>query len=242
MTWLSGYIKNASGDKFMKYKYILMDMDGMICDSARGILTSLKYSLDSLGIKTPDIETLRPFLGPPIRVSYNKLFNLEGERLELAVAKYREHYIPTGMFINDLYPGIAKLIQDLKADGRIIMLATGKVHDQAEQILAHFDLLKYFDFVAGCELDGTRSYKHEIINYALENISAQPVGDAVLSVPQMKKSAVMIGDRYHDIAGAAKAGVASIGVLYGYGTREELEEHKPDYLAENVEELRELLF
>ena len=215
----------------MKYKYILMDMDGMICDSARGILTSIKYSLDYLGIET-DLELLRPFLGPPIRDSYKKAFNLEGEKLELAVAKYRERYIPIGMFENDLYPGIYDLIRDLKSDGRIIILATGKVGDQAEQILKHFDLYKYFDFVAGCEFDGTRSYKHEIIEYALENIGAL----------DKKGHAVMIGDRYHDITGAAKAGVASIGVLYGYGSREELEEHSADYLVESVEQLRELLF
>ena len=98
----------------MRYKYILMDMDGMICDSARGILNSLRYSLGELGIETPDIETLRPFLGPPIRESYKKLFNLEGEKLELAVAKYRERYIPVGLYENDLYPGIYDLIKDLK--------------------------------------------------------------------------------------------------------------------------------
>ena len=214
----------------MKYKYILFDMDGTICDSARGILKSVQYSLDYLGIKTPDIETLRPFLGPPIRESYRQAFNLEGEELEIAVAKYRERYIPVGMFENDLYPGIYELIRDLKSDGRIIILATGKVHDQAEQILKHFDLLKYFDFVSGCELDGTRSHKHEIIEYALENTGGE------------KSSAVMLGDRYHDIVGAAKTGVASIGVLYGYCTREEIAAHNPDYTAETVEDLRGLFF
>jgi len=214
-----------------KYKYILIDMDGVVCDSARGILSSLKYSLEQLGIETPDLETLRPFLGPPIRVSYNKIFNLEGEKLELAVAKYRERYIPVGMFENDLYPGIYELLRDLKSDGRIIGLATGKVHDQATQILKHFGLLEYFDFVAGCELDGTRSFKHEIIDYALENLDAT----------DKKDSAVMIGDRYHDIVGAAKVNVASVGVLYGYGTREELEAHNPNYIAESVAQLRELL-
>lgn len=212
-------------------RYILMDMDGTICDSARGILNSLKYSLDCIGVKTPDYNTLRAFLGPPIRDSYSKLFNLSGEKLELAVVKYRERYVPTGMFENDLYPGIYDLIKDLKADGRKLILATGKVQDMARDILEHFDLLKYFDFVAGCELDGQRSYKHEIIDYALENLGAL----------DKKASAVMIGDRYHDIAGAAKAGVASVGVLYGYGTREELEEYGADFIVASVAELRDLL-
>lgn len=215
----------------MKYKYILMDMDGMICDSARGILTSLKYALDSLRIETPDLSGFTQFLGPPIRDSFRKHFNLEGEQLEEAVAKYRERYIPIGMFENDLYPGIYDLIKDLKADGRKIILATGKVHDMAAKILEHFDLLKYFDFVAGCELDGSRSYKNEIIEYALENMDAL----------HEKEKVVMIGDRYHDISGAAKAGIASVGVLYGYGTREELEEHNADYIVESVAELRALL-
>ena len=214
----------------MKYKYILFDMDGTICDSARGILKSLQYSLDYMNIKIPDIETLKPFLGPPIRESYRQAFNLEGEELEIAVAKFRERYIPIGMFENDLYPGIYELIRDLKSEGRSIILATGKVYDQAEQILNHFDLLKYFDFVSGCEIDGTRSHKHEIIDYALDNMGVE------------KSSAVMVGDRYHDIVGAAKTGIASIGVLYGYGTREEIAAHGPDYTAETVEQLRELLY
>ena len=213
-------------------RYILMDMDGTICDSARGILNAFKYSLDCLGLEAPDPDTLRSFLGPPLRDSYSRYFNLSGERLELAVAKYRERYIPAGMLENDLYPGIAALIKDLKADGRKIMLATGKVQDQAETILKHFDLLEYFDFVAGCELDGRRSYKDEIIDYALDNIGAS----------DKKADAVMVGDRYHDITGAAKAGVKSIGVLYGYGTRGELEEHGADYIAASVEELRALLW
>ena len=106
------------------------------------------------------------------------------------------------------------------------------MHEQAAQILKHFDLYKYFDFVAGCELDGTRSHKHEIIEYALENAGAL----------NKREQAVMLGDRHGDITGAKKAGVASIGVLYGYGSREELESCDPDYLAESVKQLRKLLF
>jgi len=216
-----------------EYVYILMDMDGTICDSARGILNSLRYSLDYLGITVPDDDTLRAFLGPPIRVSYKNLFGLEGEKLETAVAKYRERYVPIGMFENDLYPGIADLIKDLKADGRKLSLATGKVHSMAADILEHFGLLQYFDFVAGCELDGRRSFKSEIIDYALEYLGA--LGSVE------KGRAVMIGDRYHDIVGAAESGVKSIGVLYGYGTREEIEEHGADYTAASVDELRGIL-
>ena len=208
-----------------------MDMDGTICDSARGILNSVEYSLDYLGIATPDYDTLRAFLGPPIRVSYKNMFGLDGEELEAAVAKYRERYVPIGMFENDLYHGISDLIKDLKADGRKLSLATGKVQSMAADILEHFDLLQYFDFVAGCELDGRRSFKHEIIDYALDNLGAF----------DQKERAVMIGDRYHDIVGAAKSGVVSIGVLYGYGTREEIEEHSADYIAASVDELRSIL-
>jgi phosphoglycolate phosphatase len=216
----------------MKYKYILLDMDGTICDSGRGIINSITYALDSLGIEIPDLTDFKQFLGPPIRDSFRKHFShLDGDKIEEVVAKYRERYVPIGMYENDLYPGISELIKDLKADGRTIILATGKVQDTAEDILKHFDLMQYFDLTAGCELDGTRSYKHEIIHYALEKLGAL----------HEKKSAVMIGDRHYDITGAAKTGITSVGVLYGYGTREELAEHGADYIAESVADLRKLL-
>jgi phosphoglycolate phosphatase len=208
-----------------------MDMDGTICDSARGILNSLKYALESFGIYVPDIDKFKAFLGPPIRDSFRKHFNFEGEELEKIVAKYRERFVPVGMYENDLYPGIADLLKDLKDSGKTVVLATAKVQSMAQSILEHFGIPQYFDFVSGSEMDGTRSYKNEIILHALEHFSAL----------DKKDRAVMVGDRNHDINGAAKAGIKSVGVLYGYGSREELEECKADYIVRDVAEFREFL-
>ena len=211
-------------------QYILFDMDGTLCDSARGIINAARYALERCEIAVGDVD-LRQILGPPLRDSFGRMFGLDGERLEKVVAAYREHYFSIGMYENDLYPGVADLVCDLHDDGRVLALATGKVGSLATDILRHFELASYFAFVAGCELDGRRSHKCEVIEYALENLGATG----------KKADTVMVGDRHLDIEGAARACVTSVGVLYGYGTRAEIEACRPDYIAESVEALRNIV-
>jgi phosphoglycolate phosphatase len=216
-------------------KYILFDMDGTITDSKPGILRSMQYAMKSFGVEIKDgeLNDYSFMLGPPLRDSVRVIkerFGINGSE-EAAVAKYREYYIQKGMFENTLYPGIPELLKDLKDAGKTVILATSKVEKYARQILEHFELLKYFDFTSGAELDGRRSDKTEVILHALGHFK-------ILSDKE-KAKAVMIGDRHHDINGAAKAGIESIGVLYGYGGAEEFA--RADHTANNADELAGLL-
>jgi len=221
-------------------QYILFDLDGTISDSKPGILKSMQYSMKSFGIeiKDEDLNSYSFFLGPPLRDGLKRAGNFkdDSEVLDLAVKKYREYYVPTGMFENELYPGIADLLKNLKNSGKTVILATSKAEKFARRILEHFDILKYFDVIVGAELDGCRSDKAEVILCALEQCE-------ILS-DEEKAGAIMVGDRNHDIIGAAKAGLESVGVLYGYGSEEELSsgEYKATYIVKNVGELTELLF
>ena len=218
-------------------KYILFDLDGTVTDSKSGIFKSMQYAVKHFGIEIKDeeLDSYMFFLGPPLQYSFRNFFKFPEEKIEEAVAKYREYYIPTGMFENELYPGIKELLENLKNAGKTVILATSKAEKLAREILEYFDIAKYFNFTAGAELDGTRSKKDEVIIYALEQCGA--LSD------EEKAKAVMIGDRNHDIIGAAKVGIDSIGVLYGYGSLDELTggEYKADYIVRDVGELADLL-
>jgi len=221
-------------------KYILFDMDGTITDSKPGILNSMRHAMRGFGVEIPDseLESYSFFLGPPLRDSFRALkikFKLDNMSEKAAVAKYREYYVPTGMFENSLYPGIEELLKSLKNSGKIIILATSKAEKYAKMILERFKISNYFDLTVGSELDGRRSDKSEVILYALNQYG--------LVSPEKKQQAVMIGDRNHDIIGAAAAGITSVGVLYGYGSLEELTagEYKAGYTAKDAAGLAGIL-
>jgi len=215
-------------------QYILFDLDGTITDSKLGILKSMQYAAKHFGIEIKDeeLDSYSFFLGPPLRDGFKKIGNIAEEDFELAVAKYREYYIPKGMLSeNKLYPGIEELLKKLKKSGKTVILATSKAEKLAVQILEHFDILKYFNFVAGAELDGRRSKKDEVISHCLAHFG--------IVSNEEKKKAVMIGDRNHDIIGAKKVGIESVGVMYGYGSLEEFTkgEYKADYIVSDIGEL-----
>jgi len=218
-------------------KYILFDLDGTLTDSKPGILKAVQYAAKYFGIdiKDNELDSYSYFVGPPLRESMKINFGFDDEKAELGVAKFREYYIPKGIYENSVYPGIDNLLKKLKDSGKTLILATSKVEAQARTVLEHFDILKYFDFTAGCEVDGRRSKKDEVIEYCLEHFG-------ILS-DEEKAQAVMIGDRNHDIIGAGKNGIESIGVLYGYGSVEEITngEYKADYVVNDVDGLTELL-
>ena len=214
----------------MDKQYLLFDLDGTISDSKIGILKAARYSLKALGISFDNIESLTPFIGPPIRDSYKDLFGLSDEEAELAVASYREYYSETGIYENTLYEGIDTMLKTLRDNGKTLIIATSKVNVYAKRILAHFEIDSYFSFVAGSEMDGRRSRKSELIRYAMENMGIEDV-----------KNAIMIGDRKHDIIGAKEVGMDSIGVLYGFGDLNELTKAGATHIADSVHSLSELL-
>ena len=211
---------------FMKKKYVLFDLDGTLTDSQDGILNAIEYALDYYGIEVKDRNTLRPFLGPPLADSMQKYCGLDPDKAFEAVVKFREYYNTKGLFENRLYPGIERLLQTLQEKGCRLFVATSKPEQTAQEILAHFKLDGYFDYIGGATPDESRVKKEDVVRYVLKTAG---ILDG--------REAVMVGDRKHDVIGARRNGLESVGVLYGYGDRQELMEAGADYLAETVEEV-----
>lgn len=212
------------------YKYILFDLDGTLTDPAEGITNSVAYSLKKFGIDIEDKSTLNKFIGPPLLDSFMEFYGFSEEKAQTAIDYYREYFRSTGIYENRVYGGVEEMLEKLKKGGREIILATSKPEPFAKEILRHFCLEKYFLFAAGSNFDGTRCAKAEVIEYALESVGIED-----------KSAAVMIGDRKHDIIGAQKTGLDSIGVLFGYGSRAELEAAGATYIAETVEDITKLI-
>jgi len=213
-----------------KYKTLLFDLDGTLTDPMLGITRSVQYALQKFEIQVNDLSELCSFIGPPLDESFKKYYSLSEQQTKEAIAHYRVYFSKTGIFENKPYPGIKELLRYLREEGFQLMVATSKPTCFAKQILAHFDLDKYFIFVGGSELDGTRSAKAEVISYVLQQNH----------ITQLEE-VVMIGDREHDIFGAKKVGIDSIGVLYGYGSSAELTNAGATYLVENVEGLKDYI-
>ncbi len=211
-------------------QYLLFDLDGTITDSQPGITRSAAFALERFGIHIDDPSTLKFFVGPPLIDSFMEHYDFSAEKASLAVDAYREYYRERGIFENEVYPNIPELLRELHEAGRTLIMATSKPTVFAKQIAEHFGFAQYFSYVPGAELNGVRNNKDEVIEYALEQCG---ITDRSLCV--------MIGDRKHDILGAKKTGLASVGVLYGYGDREELETAGADVIAEDVKHLGDIL-
>ncbi|MDO4473142.1 MAG: HAD family hydrolase [Eubacteriales bacterium] len=210
-----------------KYHYYLFDLDGTITDSEMGITNSVKHALKKYGIEETDQDKLRKFVGPPLADSFMKYYGFTKEQAQKGIEYYREYYTNGGMFENEVYDGIPELLQKLKDAGKVLIVATSKPELFAKQILDHFDLSKYFDCIAGASMDESRVNKDEVIAYALD----------LYGVSEHKKEMVMIGDREHDIFGAKKNDLDSIGVLFGFGDLNELKAAGADYIVEHPLEI-----
>ena len=209
-------------------KYLLFDLDGTLTDPKIGITTCVQYALHSFGIEEPDLDKLEPFIGPPLRDSFMEFYGFTAEQAEEAVAKYRERFQDTGLFENEVYDGIPEMLKTLQSKGYFLAVASSKPQVYVERILEHFDLKKYFSVVVGSELDGRRETKDQVVQETLRQLFGEnPVDPAQV---------YMIGDRKFDVEGARALGVESVGVTYGYGSKEELKEAGVviDYVGDEV--------
>lgn len=213
-----------------KYPYLLLDLDGTITDPMVGITRSVEYALNHFGIQVNDIRELCPFIGPPLLDSFREFYHFSDEQAQEAILKYRERFADTGIYENVLYEGMREFLEEAAEKGHTLMLATSKPTVFAKRILKYFDIGHYFSFVAGSGLDGSFHTKTDVIRHVLES-------NRLIDL----SSAVMIGDRKHDIIGAKATGIDSVGVLYGYGNREELEKAGADSIVNSIEELHSLL-
>ncbi|MDO9522277.1 MAG: HAD family hydrolase [Methanocorpusculum sp.] len=212
------------------YTNIIFDLDGTLTDPALGITNSVIYALEKYGIPVPDRSELLKFIGPPLIESFQEFYGLSRDEAKIAVDYYREYYREKGIIENSVFPGIEDLLKSLKENGKTLMVATAKVEQFAETVLEHFGIAKYFTCIAGSDLANTITYKGEIILSVLGRCSITDL-----------EHTVMIGDRMHDMLGAKYASIDSIGVLFGYGTKEELENAGADIIATSVDDLKTIL-
>ncbi|MCU1495405.1 MAG: haloacid dehalogenase [Acidimicrobiaceae bacterium] len=209
---------------------VLFDLDGTLTDSAPGIVASVEHALEVIGLLSPGAEQLRRFVGPPMQESFRGVLGLDEPGTERAMRAYREYFTARGMFDNSLFPGIAEMLEGLDGAGTPIALATSKPTVFAEQILEHFGIRRHFVAVCGADLGGQRAGKTEIVGDALR---ALPGGSSEL--------AVMVGDREHDVLGAAANGVDCLGVAWGYAAPGELAKAGALRVVASVEELHAAL-
>lgn len=216
------------------YRYLFFDLDGTLTDPKEGITNSVAYALKYYGIHA-DPEDLIPFIGPPLHESFMRFYGFDREKAMEAVGKYREYFSDRGIWENALFPGVPELLAELRAQGRAIALATSKPEVFALQILEHFGIDKFFDAVCGSCLDGSRTDKGEVIATAHTRLEQR------LGHPVPLPECVMIGDRMHDVIGAKRVGMDSIGLSFGYGGAVELTQAGATLLADSFESLLHLV-
>lgn len=215
----------------MNFDYFLFDLDGTISDSKIGILNCVKYALEALNIDDYDEEYLLNFIGPPLKKSFIKFFNLDDKKADYAVEKYRERFIIKGIYENVMYDGIYNLLYKLSSV-KTLAIATSKPQKFTEVILKNYKIFDFFKVIVGSEFDGTRSDKTEVILEVLNQLGINE---------NEKNRVLMIGDRKYDILAAKKCGLKSLGVKFGCAELDELEKAEADYLAESVDELEKFL-
>jgi phosphoglycolate phosphatase len=209
-------------------KDIFFDLDGTLTDSGAGIMNCATLALQHFGIPVPSRETLRVFVGPPIRDTFRR-FGVPEDKIETAVEVFRGRYTTVGKFENTPYPGIRELLAALKADGHRLYVATSKPEVTAKEILDKFDLSRYFDRICGAALDGSRDDKAQVIAYLLGG--------------REPKDVLMVGDTAYDVLGAKAHGIPTVGVAWGYGDTAQMLEvgavkivEKPEALLQYIRE------
>lgn len=213
-------------------KFILFDLDGTLTESGEGIMNSAEYAFRALGREVPDRAELRTFVGPPLKESFPR-YGLSDEETVEAIRQFRVYFAERGWKENRLYEGVDELCGKLCDRGCALIVATSKIEVQAIRIIEYFGLKEYFTDVVG-SVDKDRSSKAEVISYILEKYK---IDKDMIAAGEV----VMVGDRCYDVSGAAAFGIPTIGVSYGYGTREELMEAGAAAVADTVYSLAELI-
>lgn len=209
---------------------ILFDLDGTLTDPFVGIARSIQFAMQELGRAIPDAESLRRFIGPPLQVTFPQLLDSDDAALTAeALRLYRLRYAETGKFENTLIPGITEVVRGLKESGFFLSVATSKLETYSVDIVEHFGLAPFFDAVHGSQIDGSRINKSDLVAHIVQTERLQP------------ERTVMIGDRLHDVAGARTNAIPTIGVLWGFGDRTELEEAGAAQIAQVPEDIPALV-
>ena len=203
----------------MKNHFVLFDLDGTITDSSEGIIHSIQFALNKMGLNEDDKEKLKSYVGPSLKQTFLSNYLPNGNQYKTAIKHYRTYYSKKGIYENNLYPGIVEVLEHIKNQGGKIALSTAKPTYFAKVILEYFNISSYFDVVVGSHLRGSRTDKKDIIFETLDQ----------LGLPDPNKC-FMIGDREYDIIGGKHHKLKTIGVSYGYAPKGELESVNPDYI------------
>ncbi len=214
-----------------EFSSILFDLDGTIVDSAPGITATLAHTFAELGLPIPSPAELVAYVGPPILDSFRDLAGFTPEESRRALDIYRPHYLTAGVFDATVYPGVEDVLRGIHERGIPLSLATSKPETPATLILEHYGLLRYFDVITGASDDEVRSAKADVVEEALRRLRG---------IGANTSTTVMVGDRHHDVVGAAAHDVPTIFVRWGYGSR--AEEVGAIGVASTAEELEKLLF
>lgn len=217
----------------MRYQAILFDLDGTLTASGEGITKSVQYALKKMGKDEmgSDLKALEVFVGPPLLKQFMDYCHFTREEAKQAVVYYRERYTVTGIFENVPYPGIPELLEKLRKKGYKLGVASSKPDSMVKIVLEHFHLSDYFHVIRGSDIEKPGMTKAEVIEEALRGLGCE----------ENRDQAVIVGDRFYDVEGAKQAGISCIGVTYGYGSRQELEEAGAEAVVDTAEELGRLL-
>lgn len=209
-------------------KAVVFDFDGTLCDTGVGVKKSAKYALDAFGIKAPEWEELDFFIGPPLLVTFQERFNQSVTDAEKLVKKYRERYTNIGLYESEFYNGIPQLIKDLKSQGFKLGIASSKPINYVEELLIKADLQTYFDYISAVSFNADCESKQSILERCLNELGVEP------------SEAIMVGDRFYDMDGARGAGVDSVGVLWGFGSKFELIESGATYVVDKIQDIESI--
>lgn len=212
------------------YQTIIFDLDGTLTDSQTGIINSLAYAFKQMGLPLPVQSQLKKFIGPPLSQSFQDFCGLNDIETQKTISYYRQYFADKGWKENQLLPGARELLAKLKQAGKTLLVASSKPEIFVKQILDHFEIDSYFTVIAGASLDDSRSQKSAVIAHALKTAKIEEL-----------KGCVMVGDRKHDVEGAKVQGLPTIGLLLGFGSRQELEESGAIAIAENFQDLEKIL-
>ncbi len=213
----------------MKKKCVILDLDGTLVNTSEGIFKSVQYALDDVGIFNEPEDNLRRFIGPPLEYSFKTFYGLDAETTEHLIAKYRERYVPIGLYESELYPGVREFVAGLKEKGYKLSLGSSKPEDMCIKLLDSFEILDMLDFCVGATVGPERRTKEKVLIEALDRMEI----DA--------SECVLIGDTRFDVEGARSVGMDCIGITYGFGTREDLEKAGAVAIFDTLNEVLEYL-
>lgn len=220
---------------------LIFDLDGTLTDSGLGILRCAQFALDHFGFHVEDLDLLRPFVGPPLEDSFIQFYGFTPEQADEAVRVYRQRYFTTGVYENEVYPGTTEALDELRRRGYRMGIGSSKNEPMVHEVLRHFHLAHYFDFIAARDEAGVRHSKADVLRHALamegstlpERADSEPAWLQPSAAP-----ALMIGDRFYDIEGAHEVGLPAVGILWGgYATRQEMDDCHADFIADTWDDL-----